>query len=271
MLPIGILRVVPKSRATLLRRQRCRSWRRRSDPHARGFTLVEVCVAVAIMALATAVVIPSLNNLTRADLRRGARALSSTIRSAYAEAALTGEVQRIVFTLGDLEKHRLPDAPPIEPIRLEQADAALQFDGQAGALVAAADLPNGIDSLGPSPFDVAAGKAPAASADANRPRERTAFEAFGAVNQLGRAEAEAHFQPKGALRLPSTVRVTDILVEGMTTAMVEGEAALVFFGHGTTQDATLHLADGGQSVMTLKVQALTGRVEILDGYVEGNS
>ena len=67
-----------------------------------GFTLVEAAITLAILAIAASVVIPSMNRITRAELRRVSGQLSGMMRTAYDSAALTGQVHRLRF---DFEKH----------------------------------------------------------------------------------------------------------------------------------------------------------------------
>ena len=92
-----------------------------------GFSMVEVCIALAIVALAAAVVIPAKNNITRADLRSSASLTSTGLRSAYAQAALTGLTHRLTFESGK------------NTILMESTEAALHFDDKAGAMVSAAE------------------------------------------------------------------------------------------------------------------------------------
>ena len=58
----------------------------------RGFTLIELTIVVAIMALATAVVIPSVSNLSRADLRHlSPRQMQELALDFYAEGLVSFE------------------------------------------------------------------------------------------------------------------------------------------------------------------------------------
>ena len=64
-----------------------------------GFTLVEMTITVAIIAMMTAVAIPSLSSVTRLELRKQSRKLSGVIRATYDDAALSGDTHRIVFDM----------------------------------------------------------------------------------------------------------------------------------------------------------------------------
>lgn len=246
---------------------------------ARGFTLVEVIVAVALMALASAVVIPQLDNLTRAELRRGARQLSANVRRCFDQAALTGQIHRMTFTLGEPEASRgkgaQADQGSVEPIAIEASEMALNFTGHDGALKEASD-PNQAENLADSPFgsNFGAGDAfvpPASDADAVAdPATPSAagnlFRDMFAINRLARKAGQPNFDAVGTVHLPRGVRVTDVWVEGMHDAVADGVVSLVFFPTGYTQKARLHLEDGGKNVFTLEVEPLTGQVWVAEGY-----
>ena len=65
----------------------------------RGFTLIELGVVMGLLALVTAVAIPSFNAVTAAGLRSSVSMIAGMTREAYARAAITGKVHRIVFDL----------------------------------------------------------------------------------------------------------------------------------------------------------------------------
>ena len=71
------------------------------------------------------------------------------------------------------------------------------------------------------------------------------------------------------LVLEDGVKILDVWTEGAEQPVTEGEASMIFFPHGYTQDAMVHLEDKDSRVFTVKVWSLTGRAEVLGGYVEG--
>lgn len=253
----------------------------RRQAQARGFTLVEIVVTLAIVAISTAVVIPALNNITRADLRRSARGLSSTIRQCYDEAALSGQMQRIVFFVGDPHKNVDADGGQKAAVRIESAEEALLFDASGGAFVTAADRDEDVDSMDAPPFmddDAAAGKSggdskkvKAASKPKDAPKQSGHNRAFGAlasINKLAQGDEEDHFKPKSVFVLGRDVHILDVWTEGMDQPLNDGEASLFFFSHGYTQNAVVHLEDASKNVFTVFVASLTGRTQVQDGYVE---
>lgn len=67
--------------------------------HQAGFTLIELAIVLGLIALLTSVMVPSLNALTAVDLRSTSGQVAGMIREAYARAAITGKVHRIVFDI----------------------------------------------------------------------------------------------------------------------------------------------------------------------------
>lgn len=231
----------------------------RAPRRSAGFTLIEVAVTVAILALVAAVVVPTLAGYSRAELRRGAAELAGAIRSTYDEAALTGSTYRMVFPLGKKES-----APRV---RLEKTADAFAFDPQALGREAEADEPGApsvIKLLGMDiPIDVAA---LGSDDEEGSPNPLAAL-----LTSPGGASGSAvgSFAAAGeASALPDGVHILDVWVEGMDAPETEGESYLYFFPSGYTQRALVHLRDEEDRVFTLVVQPLTGSVRLEDHYVE---
>jgi hypothetical protein len=70
------------------------------------------------------------------------------------------------------------------------------------------------------------------------------------------------------LDLGSDVHVLDIWTEGMSEPATDGVVYLYFFAHGYTQEAYIHLQDDSDAVFTIRVHALTGKVEMFPEYKE---
>ncbi len=75
--------------------------RRRSLCGAEGFTLVEIIVVIALMALLTVFTLPQIASVFKVSLRAASREVASIAKEAYNAAVMTGRVHRIVY---DLEK-----------------------------------------------------------------------------------------------------------------------------------------------------------------------
>lgn len=232
----------------------------------RGMSLVEVCIALAIVALAAAVVLPAMSNVSRADLRGSASLTATILRSAYDQAALTGKTHRLTFSVGK------------NTILMETTEEALRFDGKSGAMVTAAqDLQTlyAVDSpFTQEPDDSVTKK------DKKRSKKEEEEDAamatvgngpLGAllgINKLAQRAAKTNFAKVESWTLKGDAEVQDIWTDGMTSAVTEGEAYIYFFPNGYTQDALIHIADSEKRIFTVKLQPLTGKSEIIADYVE---
>lgn len=224
---------------------------------ARGFTLVEVCIAVAIMAMVSAVMIPALGGVSRTELRRSARKVGGTIRQSFNDAALNGRTERMVFVLGE-------ESGAAGAIMVEATDDILSFEGDTGALEVASD-PNETDPPISGPFGE---PIPVADATGDPSESSQAVSALLGVSKLGAKAARPTFSQLGNVTLPAGVHVSDILVEGMLQPVAKGIVRLIFFANGYTQAAVIHIEDNDKNMFTVQVEALTGRTVISEGYLE---
>ncbi|HKL27591.1 MAG TPA: prepilin-type N-terminal cleavage/methylation domain-containing protein [Desulfuromonadales bacterium] len=71
----------------------------RVEHPARGFTLVELIVVVALISLFMALTIPMFGNIGTSSLDSSARRLSGTIKYLFNEAALSGLEYRLLYDL----------------------------------------------------------------------------------------------------------------------------------------------------------------------------
>ncbi len=63
----------------------------------KGFTLVEVLVVMALIALLSIFALPGITNVFRVSLNSAAREMAATVKEAYNASALTGRVYRLVY------------------------------------------------------------------------------------------------------------------------------------------------------------------------------
>ncbi len=227
--------------------------------------MVEVCIALAIVALAAAVVIPAMNNMSRADLRSSASLTATVLRSAYAQSALTGLTHRLTFVPGK------------NTILMESTEETLHFDDKTGAMVSAAEDLAALNAVN-SPFDEDPNDAPTPSSKKSKQDEdeQAALDTAGSgplaamlgINKMAQRSAKTTYTKVDSWRFKGRVHVLDIWTDGMASAMTEGEAYIYFFTGGYTQEALIHLEDGERRVFTVKLQPLTGKSEILGEYVE---
>jgi type II secretory pathway pseudopilin PulG len=102
-----------------------------------GVTLVEICIAIVILALAAMIVVPAVGNLTRADLRSAANGVASTVRYCYDQAAISGQTYRLTLTAGG---RRLQIDATDAAVALGSLGESVQAKGFIGGLEQAATV-----------------------------------------------------------------------------------------------------------------------------------
>lgn len=87
----------------------------------RGFTLVELLVVVALIALVTVLALPGVSSYFKVSLNSATRELASVIKESYNSAVMTGNVHRLVY---DLKKNEywVEVGPPT--VLLDTAESA---------------------------------------------------------------------------------------------------------------------------------------------------
>jgi len=75
--------------------------RSRRDLAARGFSLIEIMVVVAIIALVAAAVLPQVTYLAGVQMKSSARTIAGAVRITYATAVTSRNYYRIVFDLNE--------------------------------------------------------------------------------------------------------------------------------------------------------------------------
>ena len=215
---------------------------------------MEVAIGVLIMAIAVAVVLPSLSNVSRAELRKGARMLAGHIRETFDEAALNGETYRMVFTFGD------------NTVKVQATEAVLLFAPGSNALIEAGQSARAFDAE----LD-GAGDGGEENADLVANGASTPMSMLLGLGHMGRTPLAGQgqgFRDVGQFRLGEGIRLLDVWLEGMSQSETEGVVYLVFFPHGYTQEAIVNIESDDGAVFAVKVMGLTGRTVVDDHYLE---
>jgi len=233
---------------------------------ARGFTLIEILIVIAVMGLMIATVVVGFGAGRSAEVARGTNQLANLIRYGYDKARVTGDFYRIridlengTFTLqrGD-DRMYLPatdrDGKILEIDESRLADQVERDNRAAEAYnrsVQAQILEEGTE--GGDPFDPYA--ATAREVPRRKPPVFSGFEDENALSGL--------MEP---FALPEGLKVVYVRTAEDLKPITEGEASIYFFPQGRTQLAHIQLRDeSGEARYTVKVRPLTGRVTITDG------
>ncbi len=215
----------------------------------RGLTLVEVTIALGILAVLMAAVVLTLNQVFGANAKKATSEIAATIRALYQEAALSGRTCRMTFELPESDE---------EPIvyRTECAE---------GAVTTSRNRDEAIRDANQARVDEARGatRRPADDRDwrlANDPSLQSMF-------AQERARADGHsfsaFQPEGTGRidLPPDVQI-EVWTRGQREPVTSGVAWLYFYPQGYTERAMIFVSQG-DNVWTISVSPLTGKTEVL--------
>ncbi len=224
----------------------------------RGFTLIEVVIALGIMVMLTSIALPALNNISRAELRKTSRMLMGLIRATYDAAALSGRMHRIVFNLEESK------------IKVESTGETLAIDTESNALVtASAELSQMTQSFAlPFGENLDLGDARADSKNGEAPGGGALQGLLGMGELMGGGSEESFEPSEEVFEIPSDIRILDVWTQNMQQPTSEGEASLYFFPNGFTQDALIHIENEGGQVFTVKVAALTGKTRVYAEYIE---
>jgi general secretion pathway protein H len=223
---------------------------------ARGFTLIEVMVVIAIIALVMGGVVVAARSLAKTELRASASKMSGAIRFLFDRARATGKHYRMVIDLDNgkywaeesddkfylvREKERTAKAGrgPDDRVDPKKREALHPVGGEGSILMAAAEDDTVLDDRG----QIRLGQA------------KAMFKSF----------KEATLKP---VQLKKSVKIADVYTPKQREPYKEGRAYLYFFPQGFGERAIIHLSDGGDAFYSMTVHPLTGRVVVQSGYTE---
>jgi general secretion pathway protein H len=206
---------------------------------ARGMTLLEIGIALAIVAGLIALAVPTLSSVARVQLRQRTGQLAGGIRSLYGTSVVAGRSCRLVM---DLDANAYWSECAQGSVRL----AAEGERSRSGARETTRD----------EELLATAGQ----RGDNLSDEERTRVELLRKSTFAPSTEI-----PKTALG--ASVRFADVWVSHQPERYVTGKAFLYFWPSGITENAAIHLAQG-DDVNTLLVSPLTGKVRIASGRVD---
>lgn len=206
----------------------------------RGFTLLEVGIAVGLAGLMLAIAVPSINAVTAAELKETTGMLQGLLRDTYARAALSGNSHRVVMDLGQ---------------RTYWVEAS-----QGGVVMPRTRIsPNreGVVILDPVDERIED------ITDSTDVEDRTKVELYrNPTWEKVTFPGKDSLDENRAQKLPSDVLFKRVWVDHLEDFATAGQVAIHFFPGGYTQEAIITLTDDAEDgrTLTLITQPLTGEI-----------
>ncbi len=204
-------------------------------PQPRGLTLIELLVALMIVAGLFAMVVPSIQGMLGVRVKEESGKVAGAIRMLYDEAAMRGQICRLVFVMPESEEENGAYRAECTLDRARLSPEIQEVD--EGALVVEED-----------PF-----------ADDSYIREEEELE-----RTVKARAAWATFEGRElkTRNLPPGVRLSGFWTPRLGDVITVGEAYLYFLPMGETQAAYVWLVDPQDNFYTLTVSPLSGRVKV---------
>ncbi len=233
---------------------------------ARGFTLIELTVAIAIAAGLFAALVLGLGALTGARAREAMGELGAAARSLYDTAALSGNTCRLVLLLP----------------KDDSAEFAYRAECASGPVTSAMDRDQEIRDATKAAVEAYRKKSRGSARDAPPPPPGpSSYGAYGSSSsgstlldvldsEKARVEKAAQFSAFTTAEIEprkmSGVRVS-VWTSHQRAKIDRGLAYLYFFPQGYTERAQVTVRQG-KNVWTLLVSPITGKTSIVDGEPE---
>lgn len=212
-------------------------WRGRTGGDA-GLTLIEITIALLIVALLVFVAVPSVEAVAGVRAREEAGKLSGAIRYLYGHAALTGQTCRLRFDLDE-------QSYAAQCTEQRFTVSATKEKSREGRRIEEEEA-RGSSYTSYSVQDELIGSAEALREKVEKQAEFSDFTDD---------ELKPHVMPSGANLAVWTARQTE--------RYTQGEAFLYFFPQGHTERAQIYVSDdAGDDVYTLTVSSLSGKVRV---------
>jgi general secretion pathway protein H len=228
-------------------------------PSARGFTLLELIIVIALVGLLMAGAVMAIGALTGSKAKASATELAGTIRLLYDTAALTGCTCRLVFEL---------PSP-------KDDDGAVKYHAECakGALTARKDREDELKERRDSDAERAKNKGKVT--DDARFRSLASDDAPTVQELMAREKSRVEESAKYDVftseeiverTLPDAVRVS-VWTRHQREHVKQGVAYMYFFPQGYTERAHVAVRQG-TNVWTLTVAPLTGKVAVVADELE---
>lgn len=201
----------------------------------RGFTLIEIGVVIAVMAMLAGLAVPALRNVTGAEARTAVNKLASNIRAARGAAAVSGQTCRMAFDL-DNESYLVECADGLQQVSQERSRRGARDDSDDEKEVDPEDL------------------------ERMSEKDRYRYE----LRRRVRYAAAAKLEPQP---LTGGLELKQIWTSHQEDAYEKGISYLYFFPSGLAEAAAVQL-QSGDDAYTLLVSPLGGRVRLVKDHVD---
>jgi general secretion pathway protein H len=217
----------------------------RARAAARGLTLIEIIVVIAIIALVMSAAVAGSMQLPSARLRKTATMITSAVKVGFTRATATSRNLRLVMDV-DHDKVWLEetDVPMLVESKATSSNggAAAVTDAEREALQAGAKLMSGPPIAKPN---------------------------FHPIETFGFGDVE---EGKGGKPLPTGIRFRQVQAAHDDSPRTGGRAYLYFWPGGLTERAAIQIrigdSDEDYQTLTLLVSPLTGKVTVKGGPVD---
>ena len=197
-----------------------------------GFTLIEVILVVAIIAVVITGATFGLGAITRTRLRSSAFKVASAARFAYSRSLTQGTTTRLHF---DFEKDTMAVEEADTPVTLA---TEAQLESDAGQAV--------------DPWDLARARL---EKPLSPVRPTSPFQPI--TNQRGKVLERYTAQPVG-----DAISILALITPHETDKRTDGEGSVYFFPGGLTEHAVIQLSDSSDTVYSVELHPLTGNARI---------
>ena len=198
----------------------------------RGFTLIEVILVIAIIAVVVTGATFGLGAITRTRLRSSAFKVVSAARFAYSRSLTQGTTTRLHF---DFEKNTMAIEETDTPVTLATDEQLEDDPGQA------------VD-----PWDLARARL---EQPLDPVRPRSPFQPI--TNESGKILKRYTAQPVG-----DAISIYALITPHETDKRTDGEGSVYFFPGGLTENAVIQLSDSSDTVYSVEIHPLTGNARI---------
>jgi prepilin-type N-terminal cleavage/methylation domain-containing protein len=206
--------------------------RRVSSRTNRGFTLIEVILVIAIIAVVVTGATFGLGAITRTRLRSSAFKVMSAAQFAYNRSLTQGTTTRLRF---DFEKDTMAIEETLTPVTLATNEQLDDDEGQA------------VD-----PWDLARARL---EQPLTPVKPTSPFHPIS--NQSGKVIERYTAKPVG-----DAISVHALITPHETEIRTDGEGSVYFFPGGLTEHAVIQLSDSSNTVYSVEIHPLTGNARL---------